>query len=248
MFAIDGKFNYLVGLGGVLVQLGLLDVWTHFHSGNYLLGTALARRSCPAAQLRVALCLHLARSSVRPVSPRSPVARIPLPSVEWRGLPAGQPVSHAPARHHEMRLPLLLANGIAILACSAINFLLGRPLRLRRYRLVRGEPPPARAYLHLLRFLVAERGAGCVLVGCSRLPYALRLPQRAFRKPKSIAGASVQAPPPITQYSLPPDKLAKAHALYTVRTTLHFAETIYGLILLLFVLRFQLGAQVSRLR
>lgn len=60
---------------------------------------------------------------------------------------------------------------------------------------------------------------------------------------QTIAGASVQAPPPITQYSLPPDKLAKAHALYTVRTTLHFAETIYGLILLLLVLRFQLGAK-----
>ena len=45
----------------------------------------------------------------------------------------------------------------------------------------------------------------------------------------------------ITQYSLPPDKLAKAHALYTVRTTMHFAETIYGIVLLLLVLRFHLG-------
>jgi STE24 endopeptidase len=57
------------------------------------------------------------------------------------------------------------------------------------------------------------------------------------------AGTNLQAPAPVTHYSLPPDKLAKAHALYTVRTTLHFAETLYGLLLLLFILRFQLGAK-----
>lgn len=40
---------------------------------------------------------------------------------------------------------------------------------------------------------------------------------------------------------MPPDKLEKAHALYVVHTTLHFAESIYGIILILFVLRFRLG-------
>lgn len=47
----------------------------------------------------------------------------------------------------------------------------------------------------------------------------------------------------VTQYSLPPDKLAKAHALYTVRTTLHFVETLYGILLLIVVLRFRLGSR-----
>jgi STE24 endopeptidase len=55
------------------------------------------------------------------------------------------------------------------------------------------------------------------------------------------AQASAPVTTTITQYSLPPDKLEKAHALYTVRTTLHFVETIYGLLLLLLVLRFRLG-------
>lgn len=35
------KFN-LVGIGGMLVQLGLLEAWTHFSIGNYLLGTVVA--------------------------------------------------------------------------------------------------------------------------------------------------------------------------------------------------------------
>lgn len=51
----------------------------------------------------------------------------------------------------------------------------------------------------------------------------------------------------VTQYSLPPDQLAKAHALYTVRVTLHFVETVYGLILLLFILRFRLGPKFRNL-
>jgi Zn-dependent protease with chaperone function len=57
----------------------------------------------------------------------------------------------------------------------------------------------------------------------------------------ALAAIRSQAQSTITQYSLPPDLLAKSHALYTVRTTMHFAETIYGIILLLLVLRFRLG-------
>jgi len=55
--------------------------------------------------------------------------------------------------------------------------------------------------------------------------------------------ASTPSAATVTEYSLPPDKLEQAHALYTVRTTLHFAETIYGILLLLFVLRSRLGAK-----
>ncbi len=57
------------------------------------------------------------------------------------------------------------------------------------------------------------------------------------------AQASAPVTRTVTAYSLPPDELAKAKALYTVRTTLHFVETIYGIVLLLLVLRFHLGAR-----
>jgi STE24 endopeptidase len=82
----------------------------------------------------------------------------------------------------------------------------------------------------------------------------------AARSRAQVAGdAQTQASAPVTatvtQYSLPPDKLEKAHALYTARTTLHFVETLYGILLLLFVLRFRLGVKfrdaaerVTRLR
>lgn len=63
-----------------------------------------------------------------------------------------------------------------------------------------------------------------------------------------IAGpAQTEASAPVTSnvtaYTLPPDKLAKAHILYVVHTTLHFVETIYGIVLLLLILRFRLGAK-----
>jgi STE24 endopeptidase len=69
------------------------------------------------------------------------------------------------------------------------------------------------------------------------------LPAQAQSTGSSQTSAQVPVTAPISQYSLPPDKLAKAQALYTVRTTLHFVETIYGLALLLFVLHFHLGAR-----
>jgi STE24 endopeptidase len=57
------------------------------------------------------------------------------------------------------------------------------------------------------------------------------------------AQASARVTRTITQYSLPPNELEKAHVLYTVRITLHFVETVYGILLLLFVLRFRLGVK-----
>jgi STE24 endopeptidase len=47
---------------------------------------------------------------------------------------------------------------------------------------------------------------------------------------------------PITQYSLPADKLEKAHALYNIRITLQFLEPIVGMVLLLLMLRLRLAA------
>jgi hypothetical protein len=45
----------------------------------------------------------------------------------------------------------------------------------------------------------------------------------------------------VTQYTLPPDKLAKAKTLYTTQVVLLIVETIYGFIVLLFVVRGRLG-------
>ena len=51
----------------------------------------------------------------------------------------------------------------------------------------------------------------------------------------------------VTHYSLPPDKLEKAHVLYTTRTTMMFAETIYGIVLLLLILHFALNRKLRDL-
>jgi STE24 endopeptidase len=51
----------------------------------------------------------------------------------------------------------------------------------------------------------------------------------------------------ITQYSLPPDKLEKAHALYTIGTTLHFGEALYGIVVLLILLATRFGAKLRDL-
>ena len=59
----------------------------------------------------------------------------------------------------------------------------------------------------------------------------------------SSPAASIQASaePPVTHYSLPPDKLAKAKTLYTTQVVLLIVETIYGFLVLLFLLRTRVG-------
>jgi len=49
--------------------------------------------------------------------------------------------------------------------------------------------------------------------------------------------AATAAAQPITTYTLPPDKLAKAHALYLIDVWLYFAATLYGFFVLWLVLR-----------
>lgn len=53
--------------------------------------------------------------------------------------------------------------------------------------------------------------------------------------------AQITAGQTVTQYTLPPDKLAKAKTLYTTQVVLLIVETIYGFIVLLFVVRGRLG-------
>lgn len=116
------KFN-LVGAGGVLVQLGLLQAWMHFALGNYLLGTAAAvegavlhnfgwhcvytwrdRRWSNTAEIWARLLrFHLSNGAVS-------VAGNVLIVHTFVGA---------------LGVPVLVANAAAIVACSAVNFFLG---------------------------------------------------------------------------------------------------------------------------
>ena len=116
------KFN-LVGLAGVLVQLGLLDAWMHFSLGNYLLGTAVAVevtlvhnfgwhcvytwRDRRAANLKTVLLrvlrFHLSNGAVSL-----------LGNIGLMHLLVGL-----------LRTPVLIANVVAIVICSTVNFLFG---------------------------------------------------------------------------------------------------------------------------
>jgi putative flippase GtrA len=116
------KFN-LVGLGGVLVQLGLLEVWTHFALGNYLLGTALG--------VEGALLHNFGWHCVYTWRDRGAAGVATIAGRAFRFHVSNGVVSllgNLFLMHllvSEMHSPLLLANSVAILACSAINFLLG---------------------------------------------------------------------------------------------------------------------------
>ncbi len=116
------KFNG-VGVLGVAVQLALLEAWTHFALGNYLLGTALA--------VEATLLHNFAWHCV----------------VTWRDRPADRAstVWMRAVRFHlangavslignvclmqllvsAIGMPVLAANAIAIAVCSTINFFLG---------------------------------------------------------------------------------------------------------------------------
>jgi STE24 endopeptidase len=59
--------------------------------------------------------------------------------------------------------------------------------------------------------------------------------------PSTASHASAR---PLLQYSLPPDKLAQAHALYRLDGALYFATTLWGLLVLWMMLRFRFGARL----
>jgi Zn-dependent protease with chaperone function len=52
---------------------------------------------------------------------------------------------------------------------------------------------------------------------------------------------------PITAYTLPPDKLAKAHALYLIDVWLYFAATVYSFVILWLILRWRWVVRFSNL-
>lgn len=114
--------------------------------------------------------------------------------------------------------------------------MMGREHRLPEVRtfICYDLPTARRGALLAHRWMILIALTLCAFTGVSS-------PAQTASDPKDSTQTPVTAT--VTHYSLPPDKLAKAHALYTVRTTLHFAEAIYGLMLLLLVLRFHLGAR-----
>ncbi len=61
------------------------------------------------------------------------------------------------------------------------------------------------------------------------------------------ANSSSLSSRPLLQYSLPPDKLAQAHALYLLDSALYFATTIWGLFVLWMMLRFHFAPRLQRL-
>jgi STE24 endopeptidase len=61
------------------------------------------------------------------------------------------------------------------------------------------------------------------------------------------AGVPTASSHPLLQYSLPPDKLAKAHALYLLDGVLYFATSFWGFLVLWMMLRFHFGSWLRAL-
>ena len=116
------KFN-LVGLAGVMVQLGLLEAWMHFSLGNYLLGTAVAVEATLLHNFGWH-CVYTWRD--RPAADRWTVVARALRFNFSNG--AVSLLGNVVLMHLLVALlgtPVLIANLVAILVCSTINFFLG---------------------------------------------------------------------------------------------------------------------------
>ncbi len=85
----------------------------------------------------------------------------------------------------------------------------------------------------------------CALVILSLLP---GLATRAFpgTSPPQAAqpSAGAASSQPLLQYTLPPDKLEKAYALYLLNGTLYFVTTAWGLLVLYVMLRSKFGVRL----
>jgi STE24 endopeptidase len=86
-------------------------------------------------------------------------------------------------------------------------------------------------------------GSLCLLVLCVGISSQKTMAQAA--PAPSASPAAVQATPATqtTQYTLPPDKLAKSKALYDLRGKLRIIDTVYGLLILLGLLYFGVAAR-----
>ena len=114
--------------------------------------------------------------------------------------------------------------------------LLARSREVRKTRSTIGTPAPdcrGRSYMLLRRCLILL-GFACVLmtVGCSRETPA----ERAANEYAAREIASAPAHGNLPDYSLPPDKLARAQHLATVHVTMHFADEIWGIVQIVLLL------------
>lgn len=82
-----------------------------------------------------------------------------------------------------------------------------------------------------------QTGMLLLLLAISLVPSAVAQTGTPASNPSSLSR-------PLLQYSLPPDKLAKAHALYVLDSTLYFATTFWGLLVLWMMLCFRVGPRL----
>lgn len=116
------KFN-LVGAGGVLVQLGLLEAWMHFSLGNYLIGTVVAVEAALVHNFGWH-CVFTWRE--RPAANRGVVlARATRFHLSNGGVSIVGNLVIMQLLVGVLGSPVLVANLTAIVVCSAVNFILG---------------------------------------------------------------------------------------------------------------------------
>lgn len=77
--------------------------------------------------------------------------------------------------------------------------------------------------------------------------HASILPSAAAAQPAPSALTNSAASAQLLQYTLPPDKLQKAYALYMLNHTLYFVTTAWGLLVLYLMLRTRFGEQLRDL-
>ena len=88
------------------------------------------------------------------------------------------------------------------------------------------------------------------VVACAMLTLwpTLSLTQTASRPPDTGTIQSAQsAQPQITAYTLPPEKLAKAEALYRTRTVLYLFGMVFGIVVLWFLVKLRVGPALRNL-
>ncbi|HLJ77292.1 MAG TPA: GtrA family protein [Acidobacteriaceae bacterium] len=113
------RFNF-VGVIGAIVQLGALGVLDRAMHGRYLLATAAA--------LEVTLLHNFiwhVRYTWRDRRPDAFFGALVRFHFSNGLVSMGGNLILMRALVQELRLPVLLANGVAIVSCSAVNFLLG---------------------------------------------------------------------------------------------------------------------------
>jgi hypothetical protein len=86
-------------------------------------------------------------------------------------------------------------------------------------------------------------GSLCLLALCVGISSQKTTAQTSAAPAATPAAAQSVPATQTTQYTLPPDKLAKAKALYDLRGKLRIIDTVYGLLILLGLLYFGVAAR-----